>query len=991
MADKKIDAYAHDGGRKNIPTAELQSLAERVEEQHPVAPKRYPRATPLKKGEVRDRDEDLDPQLVWRGVEIRITQEQARQLAETGKLQLGESQLVWRGKDTQDWSDLVVNVPPIYVQEKIHPRVIIDELKKMSDKAAALGEPMVDLFADFNGIDLEARTEFYAHDVHWTNRMILGDSLQVMASLAEREGLRGKVQCIYFDPPYGIKFNSNWQVSTRERDVKDGKLESLTREPEQVKAFRDTWKDGIHSYLTYLRDRLTVARDLLTASGSIFVQIGDENVHRVRALMDEVFGEDNYVSTIVFQTTSAQTAEYLSSPFDQAIWFAKDRSALKYRRLFKPKSVVEDGQLNYPRTETPELVRRSLTEQEVSQIAATGNPVGRIFRLGDLTSQRQGRPTGAGTAMHFPVEVNGKAYFPTGGRGWSTTREGMRRLASAGRIEEVQNSIRLVRYHEDAPSTPITALWDDTGTGSFTETKVYVVQTGSKAVARCILMATDPGDIVLDPTCGSGTAAQVSEQWGRKWITIDTSRVALALARTRLMAARYPYYLLRDSAEGRRKEAELTGIVSPDVKPLGDLKQGFVYERAPHITLKSIANNAEIDVIWEGYRAKLEPLREAFNAALGRKGARTSSTDAGDSGPYEEWEFPRNVSSTWPAAAKEAHARWWELRVARQKEIDASIGKKADVELLYDRPYEDKSRVRVAGPFTVESLSPHRVIPMDDRDDLLEEKLSQISKPKRSSLAPETDFAAVVLENLKTHGVQQGTKQDRLTFTHLAPWPGVLIAAEGHFNEGSETRRAAILLGPEYGSIQRTDITAAAREATDARFDVLIACGFAFDAHSTGLNRLGALSIIKAKMNPDLHMASDLKNTGKGNLFMVIGEPDLDVIELAGGDLQVKLHGMDVFVPATGEIRSGELDDIAAWFIDTAYNEESFFVRHAYFVGAGDPYKALKTSLRAEINEEAWASLNRDISRPFPRPKTNRIAVKVINHFGDEVMKVFSV
>ncbi len=994
---KKLDSYAHDGGRKNIPTAELQSLAERAEEVNPVQPVSYPRATPLAEGEHRERNEGLDPQLLWKGVKITITREQQKQLAETGTLQLGEAQLVWTGKDTQDWSDLVVNVPPIYVQEKIHPRVLIDELKRMSDKDAAMGAPMVDLFADFNGIDLEARTEFYAHDIHWTNRMILGDSLQVMASLAEREALRGKVQCIYFDPPYGIKFNSNWQVSTRNRDVKDGKLESLTREPEQVKAFRDTWKDGIHSYLTYLRDRMTVMRDLLTESGSIFVQISDENMHRVRAVMDELFGEDNFVNLINCRTNSGTTrSNSLKGTTDYIIWYSKNSNNIKFRRILKERKIETTM---YSQLFLTNNTVRTMTRAEKSDTATL--PEGaRPFRKLPLHSMNAGD--------HSTRSCFGKTWSIPANRSWRHSLAGFYRLIKAARIQPDKSALSSRYYHYDFSLSEYSETWTDTGPEI---NKSYVVQTNEKIIQRCILMATDPGDIVLDPTCGSGTTATVAEQWGRKWITIDTSRVALALARTRIMSARYPYYLLTDSPEGRRKEAEVSGKIPPESPTLGDLKQGFVYERAPHITLKSIANNAEIDVIWDKYQPDLEDLRAKLNAALGTA--------------YEEWEIPREFTfsppdgggsaakggeggkngSPPPSAAQtppplagedvtepqRLHENWWKLRIARQKEIDASIAQKADVELLYDRPYEDKSRVRVAGPFTVESLSPHRVVAMDDRDDILDDTHAAEGRLKRSSLAPETDFATVILDNLRTHGVQQGAKEDRLEFTHLAPWPGELVAAEGHFNEGDKTRRAAILLGPEYGSLQRTDITAAAREATDARFDVLIAVGFAFDAHTTGLNRLGPMNIIKAKMNPDLHMADDLKNTGKGNLFMVIGEPDVDVNELADGKLEVKLHGMDVFVPATGEIRSGELDDIAAWFIDTAYNEESFFVRHAYFLGGNDPYKSLKTSLKAEINREAWDSLNRDISRPFKRPTTGRIAVKVINHFGDEVMKVFTV
>ena len=959
---KSLDAYAHDGGRKNIPTAELQSIAEMAEEANPMPPVSYPRETPLAQGERRERNEDLDPQLIWKGAKIRITEAQQKQLAETGELTLGDAQLVWTGKDTQDWSDLVVNVPPIYVQEKIHPRVLIDELKRISDKDEALGAPMVDLFADFNGIDLEARTEFYAHDVHWTNRMILGDSLQVMASLAEREALRGKVQCIYFDPPYGIKFNSNWQVSTRNRDVKDGKLESLTREPEQVKAFRDTWKDGIHSYLTYLRDRLTVARDLLTDSGSLFVQISDENIHRVRTLMDEVFGEENFVVEIGLQKTGGLAGKLLESTQDYIVWYAKNKKKIKFRPLYTYREPGEKSVTRYDQHET-ELFK----EESVS------SPTGEV----DLFRRFQAAPLysdGNSPNASKIYDFNGKTYKIRNNTHWKTTDHGMIRLHKANRIVSTGSTIRYKRFIGDFPVIPITDRWESLQIGVGLR---YVVETSPKAIQRCMLMMTDPGDIVLDPTCGSGTTAYVAEQWGRKWITVDTSRVALALARARIMAAKYPFYYLSDSPEGRHKESKASGSIPPESKTLGDLKQGFVYRRAPRVMLSTISKNVEIDVIWDRYQSDLEAYRAKLNADLGTT--------------HEEWEIPREASNNWSEPALSAHENWWKLRVARQVEIDKSIAQKADVELLYDHPYEDKSKVRVAGPFTVESLSPHRVVAMDDRDDILDATLADEGQLKRSSVAPETDFAQVILENLRTHGVQQGAKEDRLEFTHLAAWPGELIAAEGHFNEGDKTRRAGILLGPEYGALTRTDITAAAREASDARFDVLIAVGFAFDAHTTGLNRLGPMNIIKAKMNPDLHMADDLKNTGKGNLFMVIGEPDIDIVEMPNGQMQIKLHGMDVFVPATGEIRSGEKDDIAAWFIDTAYNEESFFVRHAYFLGGNDPYKSLKTSLKAEINKEAWESLRRDTSRPFKRPETGRIAVKVINHFGDEVMKVFTV
>nr|WP_244482984.1 DNA methyltransferase [Mesorhizobium sp. Root102] len=537
---------------------------------------------------------------------------------------------------------------------------------------------------------------------------------------------------------------------------------------------------------------------------------------------------------------------------------------------------------------------------------------------------------------------------------------------------------------------PFNNTWDDTVTSGFGTEKTYVVQTNPLVIQRCILMTTDPGDLVLDPTCGSGTSATVAEQWGRRWITIDTSRVALALARTRLMSARYPFYLLADSAEGRAQEQKVSGRIQPQGLTSGDIRQGFVYERAPHITLKSIANNAEIDVIWERWQGVLESLRQEVNEKL------TTG--------FEEWEIPRNLdhwlgtkegaskAALVNARVRELHKDWWEGSIARQKEIDASIARAADVEMLYDRPHEDKSKVRVAGPFTVESLSPHRVVTA--RDDTLagEIRAGEGGMQPDPKNVPEIDFGQMVLDHLRTAGVHQQEKRDTIRFNSVEPWPGNFLAAEGRYNDGDgREKRAGILIGPEFGTLTRSQITAAAREASDARFDALIACAFNFEAQASDLNRLGPLAILKARMNPDLHMAEDLKNTGKGNLFVVFGEPDVDLIETAQGELQVKVNGIDIFDPSTGEIRSDDVKGIAAWFIDTDYNEESFFVRHAYFLGANDPYKSLKTALKAEIDEEAWETLYSDTSRPFPRPSTGRIAVKVINHFGDEVLKVFGV
>jgi adenine-specific DNA-methyltransferase len=929
-AAREVKTITHEEAkRKNLPTAEFQSVM-RDEEK-----------TPLRVAYER-RNRDLDPQLVW------------------------------RGKDEQDWSDLVALAPPLYIQEKVKPIALINDLRRETEeRAKGKSGFMADIFSDFNGLPKNASaTEFYQHDANWSNRMILGDSLQVMASMAEREGLRGQVQCIYIDPPYGIKFNSNFQWSTTSRDVKDGKADHITREPEQVKAFRDTWRDGIHSYLTYLRDRLTVARDLLTDSGSIFVQIGDENVHRVRALMDEVFGEENFVSQITVRKTTSEGNTLLGSTCDFVLWFAKSRAQAKAHTMYTGRS--EDSEGRY----TSEYIDGSL------------------FRMDNITSSR---PAGEGDVTTF--SWFGKDFTP--GKGTFKTREsGLVRLGKADRfLVTNKGKLNYRRFQNDFGYGTTGNLWTDISGAvqSRSDPKIYVVQTSTSIIARCLLLATDPGDLVLDPTCGSGTTAYVAEQWGRRWITIDTSRVALALARARVMGARYPYYLLADSPEGKQKEAEITRTEPKSSPSRGDIRQGFVYERVPHITLKSIANNAEIDVIWDKYLAMMEPVREKLNAALGRSpspsvvGAglalpKGAASGKGAEKPWEEWEITRQPEEEWSAKAKELHAEWWRLRIARQKEMDASIAGKAEYEYLYDKPYDDKRKVRVAGPFTVESLSPHRVLTVDENDELVTEGERPPARQRE-----EAEFAELILENLRTAGVQQAHKENRITFTHLTGWPGRYICAEGRYMEGEKERRAGIFIGPEFGTVSRPDLVAAAREAGDAGFDAVIACAFNYDAHSSEFDRLGKVPMLKARMNADLHMADELKNTGKGNLFVIFGEPDIEVIKRNDGMIQVKINGVDVFHPQSGEIQSSGPDGIACWFIDTDYNEESFFVRHAYFLGANDPYGALKTTLKAEIDQEAWDSLKSDTSRPFPKPKSGRFAVKVINHLGDEVMKVFGV
>ena len=633
--------------------------------------------------------------------------------------------------------------------------------------------------------------------------MILGDSLQVMASLAEREGLRGKVQCIYLDPPYGIKFNSNFQWSTTSRDVKDGKADHISREPEQVKAFRDTWRDGIHSYLTYLRDRLTVARDLLSESGSIFLQIGDENVHRVRAVMDKVFGDANFVALLIIRKTGSHSDDFVGSSVDYIVWYARNQASAKFRRLFKEGELPPIDEKYYVNVLLPSGVRRRMNKQERHrEVALPLDSV--VFRYGPITGQGP-------SAIDETISFAGLDYPPRPRRHWSTNTQGMYRT-----------------------------------------------------------IPQEPGDPWPEPA----TTA---------WNKLGAAETVKA------------------------KEAALRSL----------------------------------------------------NTALNRD--------------YTLDNVPDSPLDPWKPTATDLHTQWWEARIARQREIDASIAAKADFEYLYDKPYEDRRKVRVAGPFTVESISPHRVLDVDENDEFIDNVAEA-----RLGYGETQDFASFILEHLRSSGVQQVHKEDRIAFSAITPWPGDLVCAEGRYVEGGEDvgaeKRAAIFIGPEFGTVARPDLVAAARGAADVGFDVLIACAFNYEAHASEFRKLGRVPILKARMNADLHMAGDLKNTGKGNLFVIFGEPDIDVLPVEGNGgeserFQVRINGVDVFHPNSGKIRGDGADGIACWFIDTDYNEESFFVRHAYFLGAGDPYKALKTTLKVEINEEAWSTLRSDTSRPSTGPR----------------------
>lgn len=894
-----VDALKHGDKRINLPTADAHEFVDPTIEE--VRKARYAR------------DESLDPQLVWRG-----------------KYPPADS-------DSTD-NDLVTDAPPIYIQEKIDPRVLIENLRRTAVHPE--DEPEFTLFDTFDGLDELDQVDFYKHEANWSNRMILGDSLQVMASLAEREHLRGKVQMIYIDPPYGIKFGSNWQVSARNRRVDDGKREDAAREAEQIKAFRDTWELGIHSYMSYLRDRMLAARELLNDSGSCFVQIGDENVHLVRSLMDEVFGSENFVSQITIAKTSGVQSVALATTADYVVWYARNVSSVRYRQLYSPRSGVADSRYDQVLLTDGEVRPATPAEKSGQQRVEDG---ARRFQLDNLTSD-EFRPD---TTVTF--DFQGKTFHPGARSHWKTRPEGLAKLALAGRLQAAKTSLRYRRFLDDFPVREYNNVWMDISGAvqSRSDPKIYVVQTGTSLIERCMLMCTDPGDLVLDPTCGSGTTAHVAEQWGRRWITIDTSRVALALARQRIMGAKYAWYLLADSSEGYAKEQSLTSRVLPRREFTSDVRHGFVCERVQHITLKSIANNPDI---------------------------------------------------------KESMSR---------EQIDAAIKRHAEFELLYDKPYENNKKVRVAGPFTVESLSPHRSLAFGNGpEDATRESGGEADAAKETG-AP--NFEQSILDNLAKAGIQNGRRKERITFAAFESYAGQYIQAIGQRGgdvNGDAPARVAIAIGPQYGTVSPSFVKKAAREAIHAEdVDLLCVLGFAFDAQVTGvteddgvtveatdegfanvaaIRKLGRIPVLMVRMNADLLMGEELKKAGAGNLFTVFGEPDIEIEETEDG-LVVHLRGVDVYDPTIGKVRSRDTDHIAMWMIDTDYNDESFFVRHCYFTGGNDPYKRLKTALKADIDAEAWESLYATSSRPFAKPETGKIAVKVINDYGDEVMKVFDI
>jgi len=842
--------------------------------------------------------------------------------------------LQWTGKAER--TSFEVDTVSLHVHERIDPLTILSALKKRAKGKVAEQHQDDWLQAWFDRpLPLHEAIEFYKHDRGWANRLIAGDSLLVMNSLLQKESLAGQVQMIYIDPPYGIKYGSNFQPFVNKRDVKDRSDSDLTQEPEMIKAFRDTWELGIHSYLTYLRDRLLLAKELLHESGSVFVQISDENLHHVREILDEIFGQENFVAIVNIQKTGGLAQSFLPSTSDYLVWFARDKSRAKFHALFVEKEGGGDSLYRMLRLLDGRM--RSMTKEE----AATGKvPAGaRVFRY---TSTESANPR---------VEV--RALGRVWNQRWKTSPAGVVRLTKSYRTNTAGDVLHYVRFVDDFPVTPITNTWSDTQSGGFNDPMVYVVQTTTKVIERCLLMTTDPGDLVLDPTCGSGTTAFVAEKWGRRWITCDTSRVAVTLAKQRLMTAGYDYYDLKYPHEG--------------------LKSGFIYKTVPHVTLKSIANNPEIDDIYTKLHPAIEQALAALNAAI-------------ESAPLAEWEVPFDFPEGESAAARTAFEAFHASRQAMQRAMDASIAAHADQETLYDQPQINRDKLRITGPFTVEAVPFPSVLALHESEQIKEADASIARSGESARQHGWRD------ELLKT-GIR-GKGGQMLKFASLETLPDTrYLHCTGNLADTNE--RVVVSFGPEHAALEQRQVEMAMREAGELfpRPRMIVFCAFTFDPEAAkDIDNTKGIVALKAQMNTDL-LTEDLKKARASNQsFWLMGQPDVEVKKLKDGRWQVEVNGFDYFDTASGELKSGGKSKIAAWALDTDYDERSLFPRQVFFpmAGAKDGWNKLKRDIKAELDEELMARFHGTVSLPFDAGENRKIAVKIVDDRGIESLKVMA-
>lgn len=883
--------------------------------------------------------------------------------------------LQWTGKAERTSFD--VDTVSLHVHERIDAMSILSAVSKRQgkkDNKATTGGFQPSLFeAPFESLPLRSAVDFYKHDRGWANRLVAGDSLLVMNSLLHKEGMAGQVQMIYIDPPYGIKYGSNFQPFTNKRDVKDRSDADLTQEPEMIKAFRDTWELGIHSYLTYLRDRLLLAKDLLSETGSVFVQISDENLHHVREICDELFGIKNFVSIVAFRKTTGQSGNYLPDTNDYLVWYAKDSSKAKFNVMYQERAGFD--WVNYDFVADHDGNHRKMSKLERTSPENVVSSGGRIYRRSPLTS------ASSSEATLMPVEFVGKTFEPGKG-GWKTNATGFTRLGKANRLENYGVTLSFRRYVGDFPFFPVSNAWTDTASGGYGADKVYVVQTNEKVVERCMLMTTDPGDLVLDPTCGSGTTAYVAEKWGRRWITCDTSRVAVTLAKQRLMTASFDYFALRYPHEG--------------------LKGGFIYKTVPHVTLKSIANNPEIDAIYERMHPVIEAALFDFNAGLAveppanpftvtegvRKGQKLALGKKGVT--LLEWEVPFAYPADWNPEAQPLFVAFHTARQKMQAEMDRSIAAQADNETLYDQPEKTKNKLRVTGPFTVEAVPFPTVLS-------LEEQSAQAPSEQEADLAVartgNTSRQHTWRDELLKAGIR-GKNGQMLKFAELEVLPGTTcLHASGHLDTGE---RVVISFGPEYGALEQRQVEHALGEAGDLfpRPKMIVFCAFAFDPEAAkDIDALKGITALKAQMNTDL-LTEDLKKASSKSTtnqsFWLMGQPDVHLTALLDGLWQVEVNGFDYFDTAKGELMSGGKAKIAAWSLDTDYDGRSLFPHQFFFPMAGkdEGWMKLKKDIRAELDEDLLKHFTGTVSLPFEAGANNTVAIKIVDDRGIESLKV---
>ncbi len=933
--------------------------------------------------------------------------------------------LEWsRKREENERGILEVEPVALHIHERVSANAIIRAAKRQDIQA--------DLFADPKQ-EYKDAIQFYRHDVDWANRLILGDSLEVMESLASREDLAGKVQMVYIDPPYGIKFASNFQSLVGKRDVKD-KDADLTREPEMVKAYRDTWELGVHSYLSYLRERLIVAKKLISGSGSVFVQISDENLHRVRQVLDEVFGAENYCGIINFQKTGSIAATLMPSTVDYILWFARDKSQVKYRQLYVERQAGHKSldRYDYAESDAGELVR--ITAAQIR--GEESLPDGGRCRLTTLLSD--GEPS-----TKKPFQFQDTAFPLRHGKHWKTDPDiGGQRLAKAGRVVHQGSTVWYKRYVEDFPVLPLSDRWESVQIG---RELIYVVQTAPGIIERCMLMTTDPGDIVLDPTCGSGTAAFVAEKWGRRWITIDSSRVALSLARQRLLTASYEHFRTNGDRGGTADRFDAMGI---------DPSSNFVYRTVPHITLSSIAHNEALDSIFENHDHVLEEKLTIVNQSLrdvsdelrsslveklatkmqeeGIKSAKdadrrrwllpgttkdqiqsafmgkprlkahhiASHADAVPSDDvFRHWQIPFDTDADWPSRLRNAVTEYRQAWRSRMDEINECIRANSDQEALVDQPEVVKDVVRVTGPFTVEGVRPEEMS-LTENGELVDPTPNQWESGDGTTEIAQNASAYIdrMLQLILKDGVTFPNNEhrkfevvDRLDCTDSA------LHAEAHWEgvSSDEPCSVAIAFGPQHGPVTAEQIEDLVRASR--RYDEIVIAGFSFDGAAQAVIQESAnprLKIHMAHIRPDASPGMDglLKDSPKSQLFTVFGQPEIEVRSIQnsnGGEVSVELLGVDIYSPLTGEIRSSGSDKVAAWFLDSDYDGRCFCTTQAFFPNQ-KAWDKIAKALGSAADAEAFSAYNGTVSLPFEPGEHKRVAVKVIDPRGNEVMAIRS-